>query len=85
MSQTIIKCPNEECGNSDLSLMKYVEDVRSTRHLEGIGEDGTLHISQDSNEWVEHAENSRLSCKVCLKDFPLPESYDLVSPSVTAE
>ncbi len=76
MSQTIIKCPNEECGNEDLSEIEYVEDVQSTRRLNGVAEDGTLYISENSDEHVEHADNPRLSCKKCLKDFPLPVRFD---------
>ena len=77
MSQVIIKCPNEECGNADLSEIEYIEDVLSTRKLEGVAEDGTLYISPNSNEWVEHAENSRFSCEKCSLIFPIPEGIDI--------
>lgn len=77
MSQTTIKCPNEECGNTDLSEIEYIEDVLSSRKLEGVAKDGTLYISPNSNEWVEHAENGRFSCEKCNLIFPIPEGIDI--------
>ena len=76
MSQTPdIKCPH--CNNSDLTKIEFVEDVQSTRTLEGFSDDGTFYISPESNEHVEYAENSRLSCKECNKDFPLPDGLNI--------
>ena len=74
---TTIKCPNPKCGNTDLSQIEYVEDVLSTRRLEGFAKDGTFYISPESDEHVEYAENSRLSCKKCSKNFPLPEGLNI--------
>lgn len=77
MSQTTIKCPNEECGNTDISEIEYIEDVLSTRKLEGVAGDGTLYISPNSNEWVEHAENARFICDKCNLIFPIPEGISI--------
>lgn len=83
-----IKCP--QCGNSDLKKIEFVEDVPSTRTLEGFRDDGTFLISPESYEDMEFAENSRLSCKKCGKGFPTPEGltidygYKLMTLRVTS-
>jgi hypothetical protein len=69
---TELKCPH--CGNTDLDAIVYLEDVQSQRCLNGI-RNGMLIISDEANEFVEHAENPRLECHAdnCWKEFPLPE------------
>lgn len=69
MSDTDLKCPH--CGNTDLSKMGYVEDCLSERSISF--RDGTLFYSETSTEYPEYADNERLNCKECGKDFPLPE------------
>lgn len=66
---TEIKCPR--CGNTDVSKMEYVEDCLSVRTLSF--RDGTLFYSDTSTEYPEYADNERLCCKVCNRDFPIPE------------
>jgi len=70
---TEIKCPH--CGNTDVDKMEYVEDVQSTRTLSF--KNGTLYYSEESHEDVEFAENTRLCCKACSKEFPIPEGLPL--------
>jgi hypothetical protein len=63
-----ITCP--DCGGE----LKYGEMIFSSRWLQGWDDDGTLHISQDYEDFGEANDDEHLYCTGCVKEWALPEN-----------
>ena len=72
-----IRCP--KCGNTDLSQMRFMEDVQSYRKIHGIDKAGVLVINDQECDWGD-GDHSRMVCNAgstpCLHEFQLPDEVD---------
>lgn len=67
---TTLRCPS--CGNTDLSGIRFLEWVPSTRPIERF--DGAqLQIGSDYRDDYEGAKDDSLECRRCFATWPIPK------------
>ncbi len=68
----VIKCPNPECLNQDVSRIQHVEMLPSYSNLR-IAKDGTLVIGNGDNEIdYDGSHDDKLYCVECGYNWELP-------------
>lgn len=82
MGNPTIRCP--ECGNEDVDLFRYVEDIRNWRPCQAMEGSKLTIDAYYKTDGYDDGTNPRLECHAaseageeCLHAFPIPEGIEL--------
>ena len=82
MADQTIRCP--ECGNEDVTLFRYLEDIQNWRRCQALSENTLTIDGYYETDGYDDGANPRLECHAatddgdeCLHEFPIPDGIEL--------